>query len=100
MRLYRPSMPKIFSFTRFSLRDLIVTAGPATVIVVVICVIAYWLVDPTPPDSVTLSTGQENSSYEQYAKKYAAALARQGVKVNLKRSHGSQENLQRLNDPH
>ena len=92
-------MPKILRFTVFSLRDLIVTAGPATVIIVVVCFLAYRLVDPLPPPRVTISTGQENSAYEGFAKKYADLLKNQGINVTLKRSPGSHENLQRLKDP-
>jgi TRAP-type uncharacterized transport system substrate-binding protein len=92
-------MPKIFKFTQFSLRDLIVTAGPMTVLVIALCYVAYRLVDPTPPTHVTLATGQENSAYEEFGKKYAAALGKFGIKVTLAPSLGSQENLQRLMDP-
>lgn len=95
-------MPKIFKFsqfTQFSLRDLIVTAGPMTVLVIALCYVAYRLVDPSPPKQVTLATGQENSAYEEFGKKYAAALGKFGIKVTLMPSLGSQENLQRLMDP-
>lgn len=93
-------MPKIFNFTRFSLRDLVVTAGPATLAIAVVCILAYWLVDPSPPRRVTLSTGQDHSSYAQFGKRYAAILAKQHIEVILKPSLGSQDNLQRLDDPH
>jgi TRAP-type uncharacterized transport system substrate-binding protein len=92
-------MPKIFKFTEYSLRDLIVTAGPTTLLIVLLCFLAYRLVDPSPPTRVTMSTGQENSAYEEFGKKYAAALARQGIKLHLEPSFGSRQNLQRLNDP-
>lgn len=92
-------MPKIFKFTEFSLRDLIVTAGPMAVLVTLACYFAYKLVDPWPPSQVTISTGQENSAYEEFGKKYAAALAGFGIKTTLQPSLGSQENLQRLHDP-
>jgi len=92
-------MPKIFNFTRFSLRDLIVTAGPAVFVIALLCLLAYWLVDPTPPSHVTISTGQENSAYEAFAKRYAQALAKQHIRVELKPSLGSFDNLQRLIDP-
>ncbi len=92
-------MPKILTFTRFSLRDFLVAAGPAAVAVIASCLLAYWLVDPSPPTHVTLSTGQENSAYETLGKKYAEALARFGIAVQLRPSLGSQENLQRLKDP-
>ncbi|MDB5823848.1 MAG: C4-dicarboxylate transporter substrate-binding protein [Herminiimonas sp.] len=93
-------MPKIFNFTRFSLRDLVVTAGPATLAIAVVCMLAYWLVDPSPPRRVTLSTGQDNSSYAQYGKRYAALLAKEHIEVILKPSLGSQDNLARLDEPH
>lgn len=95
----KPRMPKILKFSRFSVRDFFVAAGPAVIAVVVTCLLAYWLVDPAPPKNVTLSTGQENSAYEAFGKRYAHALARFDMQVKLAPSLGSQENLQRLRDP-
>lgn len=90
-------MSKILTFTRFSVRDLLVTAGPTLAAIAATCLIAYWLVDPAPPRHVTLATGQENSAYAQFGKQYAAALAKHSIKVTLQPSLGSQDNLQRLN---
>ncbi len=92
-------MPRFLKFTTLSLRDLLITFGPAVLLVAGLVYGAYRLVDPTPPKSVTLSTGQENSAYEVLGKRYAAILARQGIRVELRRSQGSMENLQRLKDP-
>jgi uncharacterized protein len=92
-------MPKLFKFTEFALRDFLVTAGPAILVVALICLFAYWIVDPTPPSHVTLSTGQENSAYDVFGKQYARALAKHHITVTLKPSMGSQENLQRLHSP-
>jgi TRAP-type uncharacterized transport system substrate-binding protein len=47
---------------------------------------------------VTLATGQENSAYEEFGRKYATLLARDGIKVEPQRSLGSEDNLQRLID--
>ena len=91
-------MPKILKFTRFSLRDFLVAAGPAAFAIVLTCLLGYWLVDPSPPERITLSTGQENSAYEAIGKKYRAALQKSGIQVELKPSMGSQENLQQLKD--
>jgi TRAP-type uncharacterized transport system substrate-binding protein len=100
MRFPVPPMPKIFkNFTEISLRDLLVTVGPATALVIAICVVAYKLIDPSPPNHVTIATGQENSSYDVFGKRYAKALAKYHINATLKPSLGSQENLQRLNDP-
>lgn len=93
----RHTMSKILRFTTFSVRDLFATAGPTVLIIVAVCALAYWLVDPAPPRHVTLSTGQFNSAYEEFGKKYAAALAKHGITVTLKPSLGSRENLHRLN---
>jgi TRAP transporter TAXI family solute receptor len=91
-------MSQIRKFSQFSFRDLVATAGPTIVLIAAVCVIAYVIVDPAPPRHVSLATGQENGAYEQFAKKYATALARDGIQVSATRSLGSQENLQLLND--
>ncbi len=96
MKPVRQTMSKILKFTQFSVRDLIVAAAPTLLAIAGVCALAYFLVDPSPPRHVVLSTGQENSAYEQIGKKYAAALARHGVKVTLLQSAGSGENLRRL----
>lgn len=92
-------MPKMFNFTRFSLRDFLSTATPALLGLGVFCLGAYWLADPAPPSHVTMSTGQENGAYELFAKKYAAALAVHHIKTDLHASLGSLQNLQRLREP-
>jgi TRAP-type uncharacterized transport system substrate-binding protein len=96
MRPVRRAMTKMLKFTTFSVRDLLITAGPAIGLIAFLCVFAYVLVDPAPPRKVTLMTGQENSAYEEFGKKYAAALAEHNIKLTTVRSLGSQENLQKL----
>ena len=96
MKPVRHTMTKILKFSQFSVRDLLATAGPALLAFALACVIAYLVVDPAPPRHVRLSTGQDNSAYEEFGKKYAAALAKQGIKVELVPSAGSGENLHRL----
>lgn len=93
----RSAMSTIRKFTQFSVRDLLATAGPAIGLIAILCVIAYVLVDPAPPRHVTMLTGQENSAYEEFGKKYAAALAVHKIEVSTVRSLGSQDNLQKLN---
>ena len=92
-------MPKIFNFTRFSLRDLLISTLPALLFIVVIVGIIYLVADPSPPRHLRISTGQSNGAYEFFGKKYVTALARHHIHVDLAASLGSQENLQRLTDP-
>ncbi len=90
--------PRIGKFSLVSLRDLVVASMPTILLVLAACVVAYIVVDPAPPRHVVLATGQENSAYEEFGRKYAAVLARDGIKVELQRSLGSEDNLQRLID--
>jgi TRAP transporter TAXI family solute receptor len=92
----RHHMSKILKFTQFSFRDLVVTAAPTLLAIAGICLLAYFVVDPSPPRKVRLATGQDNSAYSEFGKKYAAALAKHGVTVELVPSAGSGENLKRL----
>jgi TRAP transporter TAXI family solute receptor len=88
--------PRLRSFSRVALRDLLVASAPTIVLVLAACVVAYIVVDPAPPRRVVLATGQENSAYEEFGRKYAAILARDGIRVELQRSLGSEDNLARL----
>ncbi|PQO92495.1 C4-dicarboxylate ABC transporter substrate-binding protein [Massilia phosphatilytica] len=85
-------------FSLVSLRDLLVAVAPTAVLVLAACIVAYIVVDPAPPRHVILATGQDNSAYEEFGRKYATILARDGIKVDLQRSLGSEDNLQRLID--
>ncbi|MCS0582329.1 ABC transporter substrate-binding protein [Massilia pinisoli] len=85
-------------FSLVSLRDLLVAVAPTAVLVLAACIVAYIVVDPAPSRHVVLATGQENSAYEEFGRKYTASLARDGIKVELQRSPGSADNLQRLVD--
>ncbi|MCS0629788.1 ABC transporter substrate-binding protein [Telluria mixta] len=85
-------------FSLVSLRDLLVAVAPTAVLVLAACIVAYIVVDPAPPRHVILATGQENSAYEEFGRKYATILARDGIKVESQRSLGSEDNLQRLID--
>ncbi|WP_036173345.1 TAXI family TRAP transporter solute-binding subunit [Massilia sp. 9096] len=90
--------PRLRKFSLVSLRDLLVAIAPTTVLVAIACAVAYLVVDPEPPRRVVLATGQDNSAYEEFGRKYAAVLARDGIRVELRRSLGSAYNLQRLKD--
>lgn len=90
-------MSRILAFTRFSLRDLFATATPAVIGIAIAAIAAYVIIDPYPPRYVSLGTGQENSAYENIGKRYQAAMGKHGIAVELKRSQGSADNLQRLN---
>ena len=91
-------MPKTIRYTLLSLRDLAVSAGPFLVLAIALLVLAYWWLDPNPPNRVTLATGPAQSAYEEFGKRYAAILAKDGIEVVLLPSEGSAANLQLLRE--
>ena len=86
-------------FTLFNLRDLLVAFGPVTLMVVIVCGLGYWLVDPAPPKVIDIATGPENGSYERFAQRYAAELKKNQIQLRQQRSLGSEDNLSRISDP-
>ncbi|MBP7454127.1 MAG: C4-dicarboxylate ABC transporter substrate-binding protein [Ottowia sp.] len=81
-----------------SIRDLIASAGPVAILAVGLLVAAYWWLDPQPPKTVRMATGPEGSAYAGFGRRYAAALEREGITVELIPTEGSVANLQLLRD--
>jgi len=95
-RASRRAVSTIRGFSLISLRDLLVASGPTIVLVALACFIAWLVVDPAPPRSVRLATGQENSAYETFGKRYAQDLTLDDIAARVQPSLGSKENLERL----
>lgn len=79
-----------------SLRDLFATAWWIFLIVGIGFVVAYQFVEPAPPKHIVITTGSESGAYYQFANRYAAILAKNGITLEVKTSAGSLENLERL----
>ena len=79
-------------------RDMLASAGPVAILAVGLLVAAYWWLDPQPPKTVRLATGPEGSAYAGFGKRYATALAREGITVELIPTEGSVANLQLLRE--
>jgi TRAP-type uncharacterized transport system substrate-binding protein len=54
-------------------------------------------VSPTPPRTLTMSTGAADGAYHQFAVRYQDLLRADGIALTLDPSTGSVENLERLN---
>ncbi len=91
-------MPQAIRYTLLSIRDLAVSVGPFVLLAVVLLSLAYWWLDPNPPKRVTLATGPAQSAYEEFGRRYARALSREGIEVVLQPSQGSAANLQLLRE--
>ena len=76
-----------------SLREAIVIWLPTLALVVGAFWLTYHFVQPAPPDHITMTTGAADGAYHQFALKYQRILAREGIRLDLKPSSGSVENL-------
>lgn len=85
---------------RISARDLIATVGPFLLLGIILLAIAYWVLDPAPPRHVVLATGTAQGAYAEFGQRYVEILARHRIKVELRATEGSAENLALLRDPH
>lgn len=79
-----------------SLRDLFATAWWIFLIAGIGFVVAYQFVEPAPPRHVVMTSGGESGAYYHFAKRYAAILARDGITLEVLKSEGSVQNLERL----
>jgi TRAP-type uncharacterized transport system substrate-binding protein len=84
---------------RASPRDLLLAVLPLTVVLGLGIWAVLHFVRPAAPKVLTISTGPDGSSFQRTAERYAKAFERNGVKLRLRPSNGSLENLRRLSDP-
>jgi len=85
-------------FRDLSRRELWLTVIPVLLFALAVFAVALHFLEPAPPDSIVLSTGPEDSGYHMFALRYREILARDQVKLELRPSAGSQENISRLLD--
>src|SRR5438552_577439 len=76
-------------------------AALSTILLISIVVLAatFWFVKSAPPSKIIITSGPTGSIFQTNAEKYRVILARNHVKLTILPSHGSMENLQRLDDP-
>lgn len=82
-----------------SWRDLVITVLPLVLVTMLAIGAAYWVVRPSPPNTIIITSGPNSSIFRSTAEKYRKILARNGVKLQILPSEGSLDNLKRLNNP-
>ncbi len=73
-------------------------------LVAIICVAGVvWPVmeyfNPTPPSTITIATGAKGGTYDFFAQQYRKILAQSHVKLNIRITDGTSENIRLLEDP-
>ena len=76
-----------------------VVIAVAALLIAVALVVTVALMAPLPPRTIVMATGAQGGTYAEAARRYQAALARNGVRLELRETHGSVENLALLRDP-
>ncbi|MGO9137174.1 MAG: TAXI family TRAP transporter solute-binding subunit [Syntrophales bacterium] len=78
-------------------RAAILSASLLAIAVIAIGLFLFFYL--APPNTISMTSGPQGSSFEKYAEKYAKILQRQGVTLKIVPSEGSEENIKRLADP-
>ncbi|HEY4801109.1 MAG TPA: TAXI family TRAP transporter solute-binding subunit [Paraburkholderia sp.] len=94
-----PPRRLVARFVAISWRDLAVTFGPILLVSVAAIWLAVRLIQPAPPNTLTMSAGPKGSTYWNAAQKYKDILARNKITLTVLESEGSLQNLHRVADP-
>jgi len=84
--------------SRFMWRDLAYIVVPAAVAVVGAVWLASRFADPPPPSRFVVSAATTGSPYHRFAERYRSQFERNGVKLEVRESDGSFDNLKALLD--
>ena len=69
---------------------------PLALFAIALASAVWWWWNPIPPTRLTISTGLADGAYPLHASRYAEALARRGIQLDIQLSAGSPQNLERL----
>ena len=89
-------MLKFQNDEKIGFREKLTVIGLAAVVVIAIVLFFYYFVDPIPPRHISIGCGPPDSQNFVYAKAYRKILAKQGIRLVLRNTAGSAENLKLL----
>ena len=96
--VHKPAGGGRMQFDKDALKDLTVSLGLPLLAVIAAFWFAARFVQPAPPDHFTMTTGADGGAYHLFAQRYRDIVKRENIRITLKPSAGSIENLQRLQD--
>ncbi len=79
-------------------RTRLTTFSIGVFIVVFGFIFTFQFVEPAPPKTLTIATGNHTLAYYSFAKRYAKLLKEQGITLNVVETKGSVDNLKLLSD--
>ena len=84
---------------RWAWKEQLAVVGPATIAVIVAFIVAFQWVKPAPPSRAVIATGRTDGAYYRSAQQYRERLAREGIRLEIRETSGSVENIRLLEDP-
>ncbi len=81
---------------KIGFREKLIIFCPAVVLAILAFVIAYYFVDPFPPRSISIGCGPPEGASFIYAQTYQEILSKEGIRLELRNTAGSAENLKLL----
>ncbi|MFN8703617.1 MAG: TAXI family TRAP transporter solute-binding subunit [Rhodospirillales bacterium] len=79
------------------MREVLKVWLPILVLVAAGFALAWRFVDPAPPKSFAFAGGAPGGAYADFAERYRALLAKEGIVLEVRATTGSLDNLRRLN---
>ena len=89
-------MLKFRNDLKMGFRDKLIIICPAVLIAILAFVIAFYFVDPFPLRSFTIGCGPPEGANFGYAQAYQKILSKEGIRLELRNTAGSVENLKQL----
>jgi TRAP transporter TAXI family solute receptor len=81
------------------MKDFLKIYVPIAILVAAGFALAYRFIDPAPPSHLRIAAGALGGGYDQYAENLKAALARDGITLDVLPTAGSLQNLTLLDAP-
>ena len=81
------------------MKDFLKVYTPIALLIIAGFVITYQFIDPAPPRHLRMAAGAPGGAYAAFAKRYQAALAQNGITLDIVNTAGSMENLALLTAP-
>ena len=80
-------------------RSLIVSMGVTLLIGLLASIAVFMFFNTAAPDTITITSGPDGSSFRKSADKYKKILAKEGITLKILPSEGSIDNLKKLANP-
>lgn len=77
-------------------KELFIFFFPAVLVTLVVFFAAYQFVEPSPPRTITIATGEPDGAYFEYGNIYKPLLKENGIELKIRTTAGSLENIHLL----